>query len=121
MVFYSCIVLIYVFCRWFFRSRLDINLDLFGLSIGLWIISETLFRFWSPKFRWISGFVGFVVAAVFGITPLECFSNIGKYWWIILFWIPGLFSVTIPTRRRKYTPWFFLGMFVYLLSFVIWP
>jgi len=119
-IVYIIIVLIYAISRWFWGSSLGINLDLFGLSIGLWVISELLFRFWSPRFRWISGFVGFIVAAIFGITPLEIFSNIDKYWWIILFWVPALFSVKMPTTRRKYTPWFFLGMFMYLLSFLIW-
>ncbi|MBN19193.1 MAG: hypothetical protein CL758_06970 [Chloroflexi bacterium] len=117
---YIVLVLIYAWSRWLFGSSLGINLDLFGLSIGLWIISESLFRFWSLKFRCISGFVGFVVAAVFGITPLEIFTNIDKYWWIVLFWIPGLFSFYKPIKKRKYFPWFFLGMIMYVLSFIVW-
>ena len=67
---YFLIVFVYAVTRWLFGSDLGINLDLFSLSIGLWVISETLFRFWSPLFRWISGFIGFFVAAIFGI-----FSN----------------------------------------------
>ena len=117
---YIMIVLIYALSRWFFGSSLGIHLDLFGLSIGLWIISETLFRFWSPKYRWVSGFVGFLVAAVFGITPVEIVTNFDKYWWVILFWLPALFSTYKPVKKRKYFPWFFLGMIMYILSFIIW-
>ena len=76
---YFVIVFIYAISRWFFGSELGINLDLFGLSIGLWVISETLFRFWSPFFRWISGFIGFIVASVFGIFPTEIFLNFNEF------------------------------------------
>jgi len=117
---YFLIVLVYALARWFFGSELGINLDLFGLSIGLWVISETLFRFWSPAFRWISGFVGFFVAAVFGIMPNEIFSNLNEYWWIVLFWIPAIFSIRAPTVKRNYSPWFFAGMITYVLAFIIW-
>ena len=116
---YTVIVLVYAIVRWFFGSRLGINLDMFGLSIGLWVISEVLFRFWSQKFRFISGFIGFGVAAVFGIMPSEIFSDIGKYWWVILFWIPCILSTSAPTKKRNYN-WFLAGMTTYLLAFVIW-
>ena len=117
---YFVIVFIYAISRWFFGSELGINLDLFGLSIGLWVISETLFRFWSPFFRWISGFIGFIVASVFGIFPKEIFLNFNEFWWIILFWIPAIFSSQPPRVKRDYTPWFFLGMGSYVLAFIIW-
>ena len=117
---YATIILVYAISRWFLGSRLGVNLDLFGLSIGLWIISEALFRFWSPKFRWLSGFLGFGVAAIFGIMPTEIFSNIEKFWWIILFWVPAIFSSNSPRYQRTYVPWFSAGMVCYLLAFVIW-
>ena len=117
---YTTIILIYAILRWFLGSKLGINLDLFGLSIGLWIISEALFRFWSTRFRWISGFLGFAVAAVFGIMPIEIFSNIDKFWWVILFWVPAIFSSNPPLYQRTYVPWFSVGMICYLLAFAIW-
>ena len=116
---YTIIVLVYAIVSWFFGSRLGINLDMFGLSIGLWVISEVLFRFWSQKFRFIAGFIGFGVAAVFGIMPSEIFSDISKYWWVILFWIPCILSTRAPTKKRNYN-WFLGGMTTYLLAFVIW-
>ena len=117
---YTAIILVYAVSRWLLGSRLGVNLDLFGLSIGLWIISEALFRFWSPKFRWMSGFLGFAVAAVFGIMPTEIFSNIDKFWWIILFWVPAILSSNSPQHQRTYVPWFSAGMICYLLAFAIW-
>ena len=117
---YASIVCIYAIARWFFGGRLGIHLDLFGLSIGLWAISECLYRFWSPTFRWLSGFIGFVVAAVFGITPLEMLAEPLKFWWVILFWIPAILSPNEPTTTRRYTPWYFLGIAAYMVAFVIW-
>ncbi len=117
---YFAIVVFYSLARWFFGGDLGIGLDLFGLSIGLWIISETLFRFWSPVFRWLSGAVGFVVAAVFGIFPQEIIANLGEYWWIILFWVPAIFAPNRPRLQRTYSPWFFLGMSAYMAAFAIW-
>ena len=119
-VIYTAIVLSYAISRWLFGSKLGVNLDLFGLSIGLWIISESLFRFWSPRFRWLSGFIGFVVAAIFGIMPAEIFSNIDKFWWVILFWAPAILSSNPPQHQRTYLPWFSAGMICYLLAFAIW-
>jgi len=51
----------YAVLRDLFGSRLGINLNLFCVSIGLGVISELLLRFYSPLFRWLFGFVGFVV------------------------------------------------------------
>ena len=62
---YISIVVIYSIWRWFTDYELGINFNLFGVSIGLWAISEALYRFWSPLFRIISGFVGFIVLMLF--------------------------------------------------------
>ena len=64
--------------------------------------------------------VGFIVAAVFGITPIEIFTDLREYWWVILFWIPAIFSNQPPRIKRNYFPWFFLGMASFLLAFAIW-
>ncbi|MDC0214211.1 ceramidase domain-containing protein [Gammaproteobacteria bacterium] len=117
---YAIIVCIYAVARWFFGGRLGIHLDLFGLSIGLWAISECLYRFWSPTFRWLSGFIGFVVAAVFGIMPADMIAEPQKFWWVILFWIPAILSPNEPATTRRYTPWYFLGIAAYILAFLIW-
>ena len=119
-IIYVLIILIYAFARWFWGTSLGINLDLFKLSITLWMISEMLFRFWTPLFRYFSGLIGFVVAAVFGIMPVEIFSNIDNYWWVILFWLPALISKNPVVKRRSYSPWFFAGISMYVLAFYTW-
>ena len=73
---YISIVVIYSIWRWFTDWGLGINFNLFGVSIGLWAISETLYRFWSPSFRLLSGFVGFIVLMLFGTMPNEVFNNL---------------------------------------------
>ena len=116
---YFSIVVTYAVMRWISGWGLGINLELFSVSIGLWAISEFLFKFWSPLFRFLSGFVGFVVLALFGTTPLDVIANFSEYWWVILFWIPGLLSNKKPTTTRTYK-WYFLGMVAYFLAFFIW-
>jgi hypothetical protein len=120
LVTYAVIVVIYAVARWVFGSGLGVHLDLWSLSIALWAISESLYRFWSPSFRWLSGLVGFVVAAIFGIMPSEMLEQPDRYWWILLFWLPALVSSQSPRSKRSYSPWFFLGVAAFVVAFVIW-
>jgi len=117
---YGLVGVAYAITYWFFGHDLGIGLDLFGLSIALWMISEVLHRFWSPGARRWSGLIGFAVALVFGITPMEMVEAIGDYWWVALFWIPGLLASTGRTTERRYTPWFWVGMGSFLIAFAIW-
>ena len=105
--------------RWFFGKELGINLDIFEVSIGLWFISEFLYRFWSKYYRWLSGLVGFVVAAVFGIMPNEIFADLGNYWWVVLFWLPALISSHSPKGSRRY-PWFIFGVYNFFVAYLGW-
>ena len=116
---YISIVVIYSIWRWFTDWGLGINFNLFGVSIGLWAISETLYRFWTPSFRFLSGFVGFIVLLLFGTMPNEVFNNFSEYWWVILFWVPGLLATKKPVNTRTYK-WYFLGMISYFSAFAIW-
>ena len=116
---YLGIVIIYSVWRWFTDFELGINFNLFGVSIGLWVISEVLYRYWSPVFRLISGFVGFLVLMLFGTMPNEVFENFNEYWWVILFWLPAVLSNEKPKYSRTYK-WFILGMISYLSAFAIW-
>lgn len=119
-VVYGLLVLGYAVGRELFGSRLGINLNLFGLSIGLWVISELLLRFYSPRMRWLSGLIGFVVAAVFGIMPWDMLQDPARYWWCLLFWLPGLVAGHPPRLRRRYTPWCIAGCVCFLTAFAIW-
>ena len=116
---YALVVLIYAITRGLFGYGMGIGLDLFGVSIGLWVISEFLFKFWSPRMRFYSGFVGFIVLMIFGIFPQEVFNNFAEYWWIIFFWAPGLLATKKPDSVRSYR-FYFLGMIAYLSAFAIW-
>ena len=117
---YLFIVIIDGIFRWTDGLGTGFGFNLFSVSIGLWFISECLYRYWTPNFRWLSGFIGFIVCAVFGIFPLEVWNNLADYWWIATFWIPGLLAKEPPRYSRTYNPWFFAGMFTYLLAFSIW-
>ena len=115
---YISIVLFYAVMRGLFGYGMGIGLDLFGVSIGLWVISEFLYRFWSPSMRFVSGFVGFLVLMIFGIFPSEVFENIADYWWIIFFWLPGILAVQKPKGSRTYI-WYFAGMTAYIAAWLI--
>ena len=116
---YFVIIISYAVLRWLYGWGLGIGFDLFGTSIGLWFISEALYRFWSPAFRFLSGFLGFFVMFLFGTSPLDIFNNISDYWWTLFFWLPGLLATHKPEGRRS-TIWFILGMISYFLAFAIW-
>lgn len=116
---YVCIIVIYSIWRWFTDFNLGIGFNLFSVSIGLWFISEVLYKFWSPTFRFLSGFTGFFVLALFGFTPMEVFDNLSNYWWVFLFWLPGLLANSKPKGTRTYK-WYLLGMISYFSAFTIW-
>ena len=117
---YGSVVAAYAVGYWFLGADLGIGLDLFGVSIGLWVISEVLYRFWSKKMRPLSGLVGFVVAFVFGITPVVMLTEPAKYWWVVLFWIPALLATAPPETARRYTPWFWAGLVSFFVAYGIW-
>jgi hypothetical protein len=117
---YASIVAAYATGFWLLGPDLGIGFELFRASIPLWLISEALYRWWSPTMRWASGFLGFVVAAAFGVTPITMLNNVGEYWWVLVFWLPGLIATDPPRHRRTYTPWFWSGMAAFLLAYEIW-
>lgn len=119
-IVYTIVVTGYAAGYWFTGADLGIGFELFRVSIPLWIISEALYRWWSPTMRWASGFIGFVVAAAFGISPLTMIENAGEYWWVFLFWLPGLLAPHPPPGRRTYTPWFWAGVASFLIAYAIW-
>ncbi len=119
-IVYGAVLSAYGLGYWFVGPDLGIGLDLFGVSIGLWLISEVLYRFWSPGVRPLSGLVGFVVAAVFGVTPMVMLEDPGAHWWVVLFWVPALLATGPPETRRRYAPWFWAGLISFLVAYAIW-
>lgn len=117
---YGLLLAVYAAGYWFIGPDLGIGLDLFGVSIGLWVISEVLYRWWSLVLRPLSGLVGFGVAAAFGITPAVMIESPGEHWWVVLFWVPALFARGPAPGVRRYTPWFWAGMASFFAAYAIW-
>ena len=117
---YLFIVGIYGILSWFLGTGLGVNFNFWFLSIALWIITEVLQSFYSPIVRYLSGFVGVAVMAVFGIFPNDIIQEVTKYWWIILFWIPAFFINQKHQSNKRYFPWYWLGIAFYMTAFVIW-
>ncbi len=110
---YVSYITIYALISWNFGSDLGIGINLWFLSIALWVITEALQHFYSPLLRLLSGFIGFLVASVFGVFPNEIFANFSEYWWTILFWIPAIFINKKSLMRKTRFRWFWFGMFTY--------
>jgi predicted membrane channel-forming protein YqfA (hemolysin III family) len=119
-IVYGSVAVAFAVGYWSAGPGMGIGLDLFGVSIGLWVISELLYRFWSPAVRPLSGLVGFPLAFVFGITPAEMLADPGGHWWVVLFWVPALFATGAPEGRRRYTPWFWMGLASFFAAYAIW-
>ena len=117
---YGSLVALYAAGYWFIGPDMGVGLELFDISIALWLISEVLYRFWSPAMRLGSGFLGFVIGFVFGITPAEMLAAPGEYWWVVFFWLPGLLATHPPATTRRYTPWFWVGVGAFLTAYAIW-
>lgn len=119
-IVYGGVLGTYAAAYWTFGSDLGIGLDLFGVSIALWIISEVLYRHWSNGLRFWSGLIGFGIALVFEITPLDMIDDPVGHWWVVLFWLPALLSTSPPTTQRTYAPWFWAGLVSFLVAHAIW-
>lgn len=117
---HGAVLALYATLYWLFGADLGIGMDLFGLSIALWMITEVLHRAWSPVLRWASGLVGFLVALVFGITPAAMAAAPGDYWWVVLFWLPAVLATGPADTVRRYVPWFWAGTASFLVAFAIW-
>ncbi len=117
---YGLLLTAYSAGYWFVGPDLGIGLDLFGVSIAIWSISEVLYRWWSPVVRWLSGLVGFAVGLVFGVTPAVILASPGEYWWVALFWLPAVIATNAPDGRRRYLPWYWLGVASFVGAYAIW-
>ena len=117
---YSSMLLLYAAGYWFIAPDLGIGLRMFDISIPLWLISESLIKVRYSAFRWASGFLGFVIAAIFGITPADMLADPGGHWWVILFWLPAAVTAGTSAVSRRYTPWFFVGVGSFLTAYAIW-
>lgn len=116
---YGSLLGLYAAGYWLAGPDLGIGLDLFGLSIALWAVSEVVYRWPTPPVRAASGLVGFAVAAVFGVMPWEMVAAPGDYWWVVLLGLPGVAARGGEGGRRQ-AGWLTAGAGAFVAAYYIW-
>ena len=117
---YSLILSYYAYSYWFFDSGLGIGLDLFEVSIGLWIATEVLIKLPNIFGRVLSGLTVLLVQQLFGTSVVELFSNLQEHWEVFLYFVPAFLPNIQNNVNRKYTPWFFVGFASFFGALLIW-
>ena len=117
---YSLILTYYAYSYWFFDSGLGIGLDLFEVSIGLWIATEVLIKLPNIYGRVLSGLTVLLVQQLFGTSVVELFSNLQEHWEVFLYFVPAFLPNIQNNVNRKYTPWFFVGFASFFGALLIW-
>jgi hypothetical protein len=117
---YSLILAYYAYSYWFFDSGLGIGLDLFEVSIGLWIATEVLIKLPNIYGRVLSGLTVLLVQQLFGTSVVELFSNLQEHWEVFIYFVPALLPNIQSNVIRKYTPWFFIGFISFFGALLIW-
>ena len=116
---YSVLLSYYAYSYWFLDSGLGIGVDLFELSIGLWISTEILVKL--PNFfgRFVATVTVLVVMQLFGIDVVNLIINIEDSWKSFLNLIPVFIPNINSNVQRTYRPWAFLGYISFYSAFWI--
>ena len=117
---YSVLLGYYAYSYWFFDSGLGIGVDLFELSIGLWIATEVLVKLPNIYGRMLSGLTVLLTQQLFGSSVIDSFQNLQENWEMLLYFIPALIPSLHSDVERKYTPWFFVGVASFFGALIIW-
>lgn len=117
---YSVLLGYYAYSYWFFDSGLGIGVDLFELSIGLWIATEVLVKLPNIYGRMLSGLTVLLTQQLFGSSVIDSFQNLQENWEMLLYFIPALIPRLHNDVERKYTPWFFVGVASFFGALMIW-
>ena len=117
---YSILLGYYAYSYWFFDSGLGIGVDLFELSIGLWIATEVLVKLPNIYGRVLSGLTVLLTQQLFGSSVIDSFQNLQENWEMLLYFIPALIPSLQSDVERKYTPWFFVGVASFFGALMIW-
>ena len=117
---YSVLLGYYAYSYWFFDSGLGIGVDLFELSIGLWIATEVLVKLPNIYGRMLSGLTVLLTQQLFGSPVIDSFQNLQENWEMLLYFIPALIPRLHNDVERKYTPWFFVGVASFFGALMIW-
>ena len=118
---YSLLLGWFAYSYWFIGGGLGIGVNLFELSIGLWIATEVLVKFPNIYGRVGSGFAVLIIQQLFGNPVINALQNFQENWEMLLYFIPALIvPKTSAVIRKKYTPWFFLGFASFFGALIIW-
>jgi hypothetical protein len=116
---YSVLLSYYAYSYWFLDSGLGIGVDLFELSIGLWISTEILIKLPNFTGRVVATVTVLVVMQLFGIDVVNLIINIEDSWKSFLNLIPVFIPNVNSNVQRTYSPWAFLGYISFYSAFWI--
>ena len=119
---YISILIYFAIAYWNFGSGLGIGLDIFEVSIGLWLSTEVLVRF--PNFygRLSAGFVVLIVQELFGNRLIDVIQSPLDNWHVLFYFLPA-FTPNIEKNvrlKRSYSPWFWVGFLSFYAAYTIW-
>ena len=117
---YSTLLAYYAYSYWYLDSGLGIGIDLFELSIGLWIATEVLVKMPNVYGRLLSGLTVLLTQQLFGSSVIDSLQNLQENWEMLLYFIPALIPNLHGGTERKYTPWFFIGVASFFGALMIW-
>ena len=110
----------FAYSYWFIDGGMGIGVNLFELSIGLWIATEVIVKFPNIYGRVGSGFAVLVIQQLFGNPVINALQNFQDNWEMLLYFAPALIPNLKSTTTKKYTPWFFLGFASFFGALIIW-
>ena len=117
---YAVLLIYYAYSYWYLDSELGIGVNLFELSIGLWIATEVLIKFPNVFGRIMSGITVLLIQQLFGSPVINSFLNFQDNWEMLLYFVPALIPGLKPNIKRTYTPWFFVGFASFFVALLIW-
>ena len=119
---YLSILIYFAIAYWNFGSGLGIGLDVFEVSIGLWLSTEVLVRFPNIYGRISAGFAVLIIQELFGNRLIDVIQNPLDNWHVLFYFVPA-FTPNIEKNvkvKRFYTPWFWIGFLSFYAAYTIW-
>ena len=110
----------YAYSYWYLDSGLGIGVNLFELSIGLWIATEVLVKFPNLFGRIVSGLTVLLIQQLFGSPVVESLLDFQNNWEMLLYFAPALLPNIKPNINRTYPPWLFIGFASFFGAVLIW-
>ena len=70
--------------------------------------------------RLLSGLTVLLTQQLFGSPVIDSIQNLQENWEMLLYFIPALIPNLEEGTKRKYTPWFFIGVASFFGALIIW-